>query len=169
MSTLTQFFNQNHLSSQTHAQYEVIENEIIKSCDFSDLSVSGSLFSLTTFTNVSFKSCVFYGSRFENCDFINCTFEDCKFEFNNMVHCNFVSSTFENCTWAYSYLRKSSLYDCMLDPATKASISVEENKLERCFETEHNAPELTWTQVLSQPVSSEKDLTKTTVMTKKSA
>ncbi len=169
MSTLTQFFTSNHLSSEAHAQYEVIENEIIKSSDFNGLSVSGSLFSLTTFTNVSFKSCVFYGSRFENCDFINCTFEDCTFEFNNLVHCNFVGTTFENCKWAYSYLRKSSLYDCMLDPATKASISVEENKLERCFETEQAAPELTWTQVLTQTVSGETELTKTTLMTKKSA
>lgn len=147
MSTLTQFFSSNHTSLDTHAQYEAIENEIIKSTDFNGLNISGSLFSLTTFKNVTFKSCVFYGSRLENCDFVNCTFVDCSFEFNNFVHCNFIESKFENCKWAYSYLRKSSLYDCELDPATRSAISTENNKLERCGAPANS--DLTWTQVLS--------------------
>ena len=145
MSTLTQFLGISQ-ALDTHAQYEVIENEIIKSTDFNGLNISGSLFSLTTFKNVTFKSCVFYGSRLENCDFVDCTFEDCTFEFNNFVHCNFIGTTFENCKWAYSYLRKSSLYDCKLDPATRSAISVENNKLERCGAPQND---LTWTQVLT--------------------
>tara|TARA_R110002072_G_scaffold534_2_gene3488 strand:- start:24927 stop:25562 length:636 start_codon:yes stop_codon:yes gene_type:complete len=103
------------IESLDHAEYEVIENETLKGCDFRDLTVSGSLFSLTTFDHVSFEDCVFYGSKIENCTFIGCTFKNCKFEFSTVSHCNFNNCNFELTRWSYSTFKRNKLSFCQID------------------------------------------------------
>ncbi|MBT7610021.1 MAG: hypothetical protein HN576_09710 [Bacteriovoracaceae bacterium] len=118
MNTLTQFFNPLLNNSLQDARYEVIENEDLSSCDFSLLTISGSLFSLTTFKNVTFESCVFFGSRLENCNFVNCTFKDCEFKFTTLEHCNFAHTTFNNCMWDLAPLKKNCFENCLFDSKT---------------------------------------------------
>ena len=107
MKTLTQFFNPFLNESQVDAKYEVIENAIVSAKEFKGLSISGSLFSLTTFKNVTFESCVFYGSKIENCKFVNCNFINCEFKFTSISHSNFTGTKIENCKWDYSPIRKT--------------------------------------------------------------
>lgn len=98
--------------------YGVVENQTIGGKEFSDLVVSGALFSLTRFENVTFRSCVFFGSRMENVTFANCTFTDCKFQFTAVVHCFFANTSLENCSWEASNTTKSSYYNCTMDYKT---------------------------------------------------
>lgn len=133
MTTLTQFIDMTKTQETINAIYEVIENESIKSCNLNDLTVSGSLFSLTTFTGVTFKSCVFFGSRFENCIFIDCNFIDCKFEFNHIVNCNFKSTKFENCTYEFSTINANSFVHSRLCFKTHKLQSKGLNKVESCI------------------------------------
>jgi uncharacterized protein YjbI with pentapeptide repeats len=118
MNTLTKFFNPFLNNSIEDARYEVIENEDLKSCNFNELTISGSLFSLTTFKNVTFESCVFFGSRLENCNFVNCTFKGCEFQFTTLEHCNFVNTTFTSCKWDVSPLKKNCFEECLFDSKT---------------------------------------------------
>jgi uncharacterized protein YjbI with pentapeptide repeats len=113
--------------------YEVIENEVLKNSDLSDLTISGSLFSLTHFHNVTFRSCVFFASKMENCDFLGCKFIDCSFQFSNIEHCNFISVDFELCHWDTSRVAKTSFSSCFLDAKTVNAVFKESNKMEGCF------------------------------------
>ena len=96
--------------------FEVIENESLTNCSLEGITVSGALFSLTLFKNVTFRSCVFFASRMENCQFIACTFENCTFEFSNISYCDFHSTSFENCMWSTSPTKKNLFSRCQLDP-----------------------------------------------------
>lgn len=127
MNTLTKFFNPFLNNSLQDSRYEIIENEDLSSCDFNELTISGSLFSLTTFKNVTFESCVFFGSRLENCNFVNCTFKDCEFQFTTLEHCNFVHTTFTNCKWDVAPLKKNYFEACLLDAKTSFYANKENN------------------------------------------
>ncbi|MEH0860313.1 pentapeptide repeat-containing protein [Halobacteriovorax sp. DPLXC-1] len=118
MATLTNFIMPEKLSDFTNGQFEVIENEVVKSSDLSNLTVSGSLFSQTTFVAVHFKSCTFFGSKIKQCKFINCVFENCTFEFSHIEDCNFESSRLVGNTWKYSTLKGSSIEECEFDLVT---------------------------------------------------
>jgi hypothetical protein len=160
MNTLTSFINQNfalltHTDSSSEtmvndfansALYEIIENETLNECKISDLTISGSLFSLTTFTLVTLESCVFYATRWENCTFKDCNFKDCTFEFSNLSHCKFTNCTFENCSWELSPLNRCELSFCKLDSKTQFYLSKEENFLWGCLPT---GPQ-NWAQALNQ-------------------
>lgn len=163
MNTLTQFIDSqlsltHHLTAEKECgideakasgQYEIIENETIESRDYKDLAISGSLFSLTTFTNVTFESCVFYASKMENCTFINCTFKDCKFEFSQMQHCLFNRCTMEDTLWTKSPMKKCTLSFCEYDHKFSYFFNEEENRLFECKELEP----LTWEDVLESPTA----------------
>ena len=129
------------LSHPDNHVYEVIENESLKSCDFDRLTLSGSLFSLTVFKNVTFRSCVFFGSKLENCRFVNCKFIDCSFQFTNLAHCNFHTTEFKNCHWDFSYTRKSQFHHCSLDKMSHCSISKDDNRFVNCFTKERSLEE----------------------------
>jgi uncharacterized protein YjbI with pentapeptide repeats len=158
MNTLTQFINaQLSLSHQLTAGerlgideasatglYEIIENEEIKSRHFSSLAVSGSLFSLTTFTDVTFESCVFYANKFENCNFINCTFTDCKFEFTQVQHCRYNGCKLEDTTFSVSPIKKCTIAFTQYDHKFSYFLSKEENKVINCQELEP----VTWEEAL---------------------
>ncbi|WP_164848528.1 pentapeptide repeat-containing protein [Halobacteriovorax sp. HLS] len=133
MKTLTQFFNPLMNEAQEDAQYEVIENMTLDTKEFKGLSISGSLFSLTTFKNVSFESCVFYGSKIENCKFINCKFINCDFQFSSVSHSNFTGTHFVNCNWDFSPIRKSEFNFSHLDAKTVYYASNEDNFLSSCI------------------------------------
>lgn len=98
--------------------YGVIENQNIGDKEFNDLVVSGALISLTSFKNVTFRSCVFFATRLENVSFANCTFIDCKFQFSAIEHCHFASTSLENCSWEASPINKSYFYACGMDYKT---------------------------------------------------
>jgi uncharacterized protein YjbI with pentapeptide repeats len=146
MKDLTKFFNPILTENQDQAQYEVIENEVLKGNDFDGLNISGSLLSLTTFNEVTFKSCVFFGSKIENCNFINCKFIDCSFQFTGISHTKFRATSFENCKWDHSPLKNNELFMCALDAKTSYFCSKEGNYLISC----HSNEEVTWEQVLGQ-------------------
>lgn len=146
MTTLTQFIDTTMIQKSTTAIYEVIENEIIKASDLNDLTVSGSLFSLTTFTGVTFKSCVFFGSRFENCNFVDCNFVDCKFEFTHILNCNFNSTKFENCTYDFSTVSANAFIHSRICFRTYKVQSKGLNKIENCITP---IMELDWEEALS--------------------
>ena len=112
--------------------YGVIENEVLQSSDFKGITVSGSLFSLTTFKSVTFESCVFFAARMENCEFIDCTFINCSFKFSNIEHCNFNDSKFENCKWDVTPIKKSRLQYCSVDAETAFYVSKSDSKIENC-------------------------------------
>ncbi len=118
MNTLTKFFNPFLNNSFADAKYEVIENEVLASCNFKELTISGSLFSLTTFKNVTFESCVFFASKLENCHFLNCKFLNCDFQFTSIEHCNLKATSFRNCKWDITPLRKNIFENCLLDDKT---------------------------------------------------
>jgi len=158
MNTLTNFIDaQLSLSVETSSKesnsinevnasglYEIIENEELRSCFFNNLTISGSLFSLSTFTDVTFESCVFYASRFENCTFINCNFINCKFEFSELQHSRFNKCNWEESFFSFSPFKKCSLAFCNLDYKFKATFNEEENELYNCNEL----TPLTWEDVL---------------------
>lgn len=145
MKTLTQFFNPFLNESHEDAKYEVIENTTVNTKDFNGLSISGSLFSLTTFKNVTFESCVFYGSKMENCKFVNCNFKNCEFKFTNISHCNFTGTTFVNCNWDFSPIKKSEFNFSHIDAVTMHYASKENNTFSSCMSNN----DLTWDQALA--------------------
>lgn len=157
MNTLTQYINNldANLSlvktkvidteSKHDGTYEVIENECITSRNFNNLVVSGSLFSLTTFTEVSFQSCTFFGTKIENCMFINCTFSNCKFEFTNIEHTKFNKCEFENTLWELTPVNKSTLSFCKFDANTNYFIKEERNTIINC----EMPRELGWDEVMN--------------------
>lgn len=166
MNTLTQFIdfqlsltesttatsmkeiNGGHETSDDAAsgQYEVIENESFTGNHFNGLALSGSLFSLTTFTDVLFESCAFYASKMENCTFINVKFENCTFEFTQMQHCNFNSCTFENCSFQISSISKTDFAHCTYEGIVDHLIQQgNQNREFNCTKPEI----LTWEEVLS--------------------
>lgn len=114
-------------TSTSHDSYEVIENEKLTDCNLSGLVISGALFSLTLFKNVTFRSCDFFASRIENCEFINCKFENCTFQFSGIEYCDFHSTIFENCTWDVSHIKRSLLSLCDLDPKTEFFVKKDKN------------------------------------------
>ncbi len=133
METLTRFINPVFDAQLDQAKYEVIENEVIKANDLDELTISGSLFSLTTFTGVTFKSCVFFATRLENCNFIGCKFIDCKFEFSHITHCKFETTVFEDCNWEFSTIKSNQFNHSRFDAKTQHLITKAANKQENCI------------------------------------
>lgn len=131
-NTLTKFFNPIYNQVHDIAHYEVIENEVIDARVLNKLSISGSLFSLTTFNGVTFESCVFYGSIFKNCTFSGCKFLNCRFEFGEILECDFRGTTFENCFWDFTTLESNILNLCNIDGKTSFYLHKEENQLYGC-------------------------------------
>tara|TARA_Y100000768_G_scaffold386276_1_gene374300 strand:+ start:6928 stop:7668 length:741 start_codon:yes stop_codon:yes gene_type:complete len=130
----------------TQGQYEVIENENFTGNHFNSLALSGSLFSLTTFTDVLFESCAFYASKMENCTFLNVNFKNCTFEFTQIQHCNFNNCTFEGCTFQISGVSKSSFAYCTYEGIVDHVIQKgDHNKEFNCTKPEI----LTWEEVLA--------------------
>ncbi|MBL6989060.1 MAG: pentapeptide repeat-containing protein [Bacteriovoracaceae bacterium] len=122
--------------------YEVIENEKIVASDYKELSISGSLFSLTSFKDVTFRSCVFFASKMENCEFINCKFINCKFQFSSIDYCDFHFTEFENCIWNMSPINKSLFSRCNYDHKTKHFIAKESNnRILNCKNVQSNKVE----------------------------
>ena len=121
----------NPLNTNKHT-YEVIENEMITSQNYSNISFSGALLSLTVFKNVTFSSCAFFGCKLENCQFISCKFENCTFQFSSVEYCDFHSASFENCRWDISPIRSSLFSRCWLDHLTRYFAHKEKNKLLNC-------------------------------------
>lgn len=149
LSLSTQLTNhkvENFDGANANGLYEVIENETLSSRNLEGLAVSGSLFSLTTFTDVTFESCVFYASKFENCTFINCTFKNCKFEFTGISHCRFNNCTLENTDFQISPIKKCTMAFCDFDHKAQHYLSKEENTLHNCSEL---SP-MTWEEALNQ-------------------
>ena len=134
--------------SECAGTYEVIENETLRSSNFNSLVVSGSLFSLTTFTSVSFESCTFFATQIENCTFVNCNFDNCIFEFSNLAHSKFNHCNFTNTKWDMATLRKSTFSFCNLDTSTHHYTSKGHNNIFNCKYPE----ELSWEQVLESPL-----------------
>ena len=115
MATLTNFIMPEKFSDFQNGLYEVIEKETVKFSNLSNLTISGSLFSQTTFVAVHFKSCTFFGSKIKECNFINCVFENCSFEFSHIEDCNFDGCKIIENTWKYSSFKLSRLEECELD------------------------------------------------------
>lgn len=119
--------------AHTDTQFEVVENETVVDSKINGLVISGSLFSLSTFKNVVFDSCVFFGSKLENCNFIGCTFINCEFQFSSISYCNFRTTNFSSCKWDFTPTVKSKLYNCELDNKSHYFITKENcNHLENC-------------------------------------
>lgn len=129
MKTITSLISPFMTETSNTDNYEVIENEVLNDRNFKGLTLSGSLFSLTIFTNVSFKSCVFFAGRLENCKFINCEFINCKFQFTTTLHCNFQETVFKNCIWEASPTRKTKFYYCEMDYKSSYYLSKKSNKI----------------------------------------
>ena len=128
----------NPLSPQVvEGSYEVIENELIVDSNFNGLTIAGSLFSLTTFKNVTFDSCVFFASRMENCEFVNCTFINCQFQFTNIAHCDFRYAKFDACSFDFSSIKNSKVDECWLDSKVLHNLAKDsKNEIERSFNLE---------------------------------
>jgi uncharacterized protein YjbI with pentapeptide repeats len=128
MNTLTAYINPLTSTIDYTENYEVIENEAVIGNNYNDLIISGSLFSLTLFKNVTFRACVFFGTRIENCQFINCEFIDCKFQFSNISYSDFHHATFKNCIWESTPVRKSLFANSDLDFKSSYFIKKYDNK-----------------------------------------
>lgn len=115
-------------------QYEVIEKEFIKDYEYNDLTISGSLFTETKMSQVTFKNCIFYGSQFRNSSFLGCKFENCEFRFSTIAGCNFIAAEFQNCTWAQTRFKDSKLSSCFLDAMTLQTLGgTQSNLVEDCY------------------------------------
>lgn len=123
-----------NVTTRKGSQFEVIENERISGLSLEDLTISGSLFSLTTFVGVSFDSCAFFGSKIENCEFINCSFKDCSFQFSEITHCNFSSCNFHGNNWDYTPVKRSKLHGCKMDGTSSYYLTKHDSYLTQCFE-----------------------------------
>lgn len=145
MKTSTTLLNPTSAQSQKDESlsqaYEVIENEAISERNFEELTISGALFSLSTFDRASFSTCVFYACKLENTTFKNCNFENCTFEFTSFFCVQFISCTFTNCTWEFSSARKSFVKSSSIDRVTAANFAKDSsNHLLDCYTPD---PELT--------------------------
>ncbi len=121
----------------TEESYEVIENESIVNSNFKSLTISGSLFSLTTFKNVTFDSCVFFATRMENCEFIKCNFINCQFQFSNITHCDLHFAKFDHCTWSFSTLKHNIIVECWLDCQIRHALTkVTSNRIVNSFDVD---------------------------------
>jgi len=128
MNTLTKFLNPLYNQNSDHsAQYEIIENEQVYSDTYKGITLSGSLFSLSTFVDVTFDSCEFYGTKWENCQFIRCKFINCTFKFSHLQHCKFKSSSFNSCNWHTSPIKKCRFEYSELDSKTAYFAKQENN------------------------------------------
>lgn len=133
MKTLTNLispFFKNTLHTDT---YEIVENEVLTAQNYKDLTVSGSLFSLTLFKNVTFDSCAFYATKFINCEFVGCKFANCTFQFSHISETDFHSCTFEDNLWTVSSISKSYLSSCFVDLKTSYHLMKEDNVARDCF------------------------------------
>ncbi|MBT3236122.1 MAG: hypothetical protein HN353_09250 [Bdellovibrionales bacterium] len=129
MDTLTYVMNWSQSSQLSNENYEVIENEMLTDADFKGLTVSGALFSLTTFRNVTFRGSVFFASKIENCTFVNCNFIDCSFQFSSIIHSLFRRCSFEQSRWELSTISDGCLIDCQLDYKTSFILDQEPNQI----------------------------------------
>lgn len=116
------------------SQFEVIENERISGILLEDLTISGSLFSLTTFVGVTFDSCAFFGSRIENCEFVNCKFVNCSFQFSEITHCNYISCEFTGNTWDFTPVKRSKIQKCKMDGKSSYYLTKDDSYLTECIE-----------------------------------
>jgi len=136
MKTDTQLINPFQLNAVGTQTYEVIENEMLTNCNLNDLTISGSLFSLTTFRHVTFSSCVFFASKMENCTFIDCTFDRCIFQFSALAHCELTATRMVDCKWELTDIKKNYLNHCFLDRSSARAFGIETNNFEICISTE---------------------------------
>ena len=134
MNTLLKFINPFPQATPIEKCYEAIENALVNDQDFKGLNVSGSLFSLTTFRNVVFQSCVFFASNLENCEFVSCTFIDCNFQFSTVEYCNFSNTLFRSCKWDITPIKKCNFNSCDLDYKTIHYSKNGQNKFDDLFE-----------------------------------
>lgn len=133
METQTHYQIQPNCETDEGSQYGIIENENITSFNFSNLTISGSLFSLTTFKDVTFDSCVFFGSHIKNCEFTGCTFKNCTFEFSHIYDCSFHATLFENCRWELTPIKKSLFSSSFINRATSQNVNQHGSLIENCF------------------------------------
>lgn len=129
MSTLTTIISQIDITDKSYELYEVVENQRVESLNLKNTSVSGVLFSLSTFNRVHFKNIDFFATRFENCEFIDCTFDNCTFQFSTMQYCDFHRATFSYSHWNSTTIKRSLFSQCLLDQGTKSVASPLENKI----------------------------------------
>lgn len=137
MKTLTDTTINPHSLQMNVETYEIIENELLEGSNFKELAISGSLFSLTTFKNVTFDSCAFFATRMENCEFINCKFVNCTFQFCSMTHCEFHFAKIDRCTWEFSPLKNNLLSQSWLGTKMLRALEKEDsNEIQNCFSIE---------------------------------
>ncbi|MCK5884599.1 MAG: pentapeptide repeat-containing protein [Bacteriovoracaceae bacterium] len=115
MGTLTNFIDHIKVSDLDYDRYEVIENERITNCNIKEISISGVLFSMTTFVGVTFEKCDIFATRFENCEFIDCKFVDCTIQFSNILYSDFHGTSIKGCNWSSSPIVRSLFSSCDLD------------------------------------------------------
>lgn len=107
METLTLFIDHLYTAELGSSEYQLIEKRTIKTTNYSNLVLSGSLLKEVLFEDVIFENCTFFGTTLDNCLFINCLFLNCKFQFSRFSDCNFESTSWENCMWGLTALKDS--------------------------------------------------------------
>jgi len=95
---------------ENDCEFNIVENVTIQDRNFNGLTISGSLFSLTTFINVSFDSCIIFATRIENCTFINCKFINCNFEFSNCSYNKFEECIIDSSLMTYTPFKNNTFY-----------------------------------------------------------
>ena len=133
MKTETLIIDIQNLSSFTNERYEVISNETLSDCIHRDINVSGSLLSLSTFTNVTFIGCVFFGSKLEHCTFKNCKFIACEFKFTQIQSNIFTACEFSKNTWSSSSMDENEFRSTQIDSKTGAIATNNTNMIKDCF------------------------------------
>lgn len=103
METLTLFIDHLYSESLGTSEMQLIESRDIISCNYENLTFSGSLYKEVVFEEVIFLNCTFMGTTLENCIFINCLFINCRFQFSRFTDCNFELTAWDNCTWGFAY------------------------------------------------------------------
>ena len=76
-------------------------------CNFNNVSLPGSSFSLC-----SFKNCVFDTFFTKKSTFLGCCFKDCKINDSDMRRGDFYDTTYENCDFICVDLSASDIYNC---------------------------------------------------------
>jgi len=109
METLTIFMDLIYTAELGSSEYQLIEKRTIKSANYNELTLSGSLMKEVVFEDVIFENCIFFGTTLDNCLFINCLFINCKFQFSRFSDCNFESTTWDNCMWGLTALKDSEI------------------------------------------------------------
>lgn len=110
METLTLFIDHLYAAELGSEEYQLVEKRTIKSNNYKDLTLSGSLLKEVMFEEVIFENCIFFGTTLDNCLFINCLFINCKFQFSRFSDCNFESTSWENCMWGLTALKDSEIF-----------------------------------------------------------